>query len=138
MAIELVPLCNVKAQLKPPIEVGPAVFSSRMIFEVASIQLEGDRLRGAMEGVASADWLLVGQAGEASLDVRATVRTHDGAIVYASYYGRCTFTGDFPVTVYVAPASRPPTSATAGSTTCRLSAKGLSMRRSASTTSGTR
>jgi hypothetical protein len=103
MAIELVPLCNVRAQLKPPIEVGPAAFGSRMIFEVASIELEGDRLRAAMEGAASADWLLVGPAGEASLDVRATVRTHDGAILYASYYGRCTFTGTFPVTIYVAP-----------------------------------
>lgn len=74
-----------------------------MIFEVASFELEGERLRGSMEGSAGADWLLVGPAGEASLDVRATMRTHDGALVYVAYYGRFTFDGTLPVTIYAAP-----------------------------------
>jgi hypothetical protein len=103
MPIELVPLCTAKVQLKPPIEIGPAVFGSRMIFEVVSIETEGERFRATMEGAAAADWLLVGPGGEASLDVRATVRTHDGALVYAAYYGRFTFDGSLPVTIYVAP-----------------------------------
>lgn len=103
MAIDLVPLCTLKVQLKPPLEVGTAAFGSRMIFEVATFELEGERLRGTMDGVAAADWLLVGPAGEASLDVRATMRTHDGALVYLAYYGRCKFDGTFPATIYVAP-----------------------------------
>jgi len=103
MPIELVPLCTLKVQLKPPVEVGPAVFGSRMIFEVASFEIEGERLRATMEGSAAADWLLVGPGGEASLDVRATGRTHDDALVYIAYYGRFTFDGSLPVTIYVAP-----------------------------------
>lgn len=103
MAIELVPLCSLKVQLKPPIEVGPAVFGNRMIFEVAGCDVEGERIRGTMEGAAAADWLLVGPEGEASLDVRATIRTHDGALIYVAYTGRFAFDGNLPVTVYVAP-----------------------------------
>lgn len=103
MAIDLVPLCTLKVQLKPPIEIGPAVFGSRMIFEVAGFELEGERVRGTMEGAAAADWLLVGPAGEASLDVRATMRTNDGALVYVAYSGRFTFDGTLPVTIYAAP-----------------------------------
>jgi hypothetical protein len=103
MAIDLVPLCTLRVQLRPPIEVGPAAFGDRMIFEVAGFEIEGGRIRGTMEGAAAADWLLVGPAGEASLDVRATIRTDDGALVYVAYYGRFTFDGTLPVTIYVAP-----------------------------------
>jgi len=74
-----------------------------MIFEVASFEMEGERIRATMEGVAAADWMLVGPAGEASLDVRATGRTHDDALVSVAYYGRFTFHGSLPVTIYVAP-----------------------------------
>ena len=46
MAIELVPLGTVHVQLKPPIEVGPGPAGTRMIFEIASVQVKGDRLSG--------------------------------------------------------------------------------------------
>jgi hypothetical protein len=41
MAIELVPLCTVRIQLKPPIEVGAGPAGTRMIFELASVQVKG-------------------------------------------------------------------------------------------------
>jgi hypothetical protein len=50
-------------------------------FEVASVQVKGDRLRAEMTGVAAADWQLIGPEGTATLDVRATLRTDDGAII---------------------------------------------------------
>jgi len=50
MAIELVPLCTLQVQLKPPIEVGIGPARTRLIFEVASARVEGDRLRGEMVG----------------------------------------------------------------------------------------
>jgi hypothetical protein len=60
MAIELVPLCTLRLQLKPPIEVGGGPAGTRLIVEVASAQVKGDRLRGEMLGTAAADWVIVG------------------------------------------------------------------------------
>jgi Protein of unknown function (DUF3237) len=37
------------------------------------------------------------------LDVRLTLRTHDGATVFVQYTGRLDASQGFPVTVYVAP-----------------------------------
>jgi Protein of unknown function (DUF3237) len=56
MAIELVPLCTLHAQLKPPIEVGAGPTGTRQIIEVASAQIKGDRLNGEMAGTSTADW----------------------------------------------------------------------------------
>lgn len=103
MAIELVPLCTVHAQLKPPIEVGTGPAGTRLIFEVASARVQGDRLRGELVGAAAADWLLIGPEGTRSLDVRVTFRTDDGAIIFGQYYGRSSRGLDLPATIYVAP-----------------------------------
>jgi hypothetical protein len=105
MSIELVPLCTLRIQLKPPIEVGTGPAGNRLIFEVATVKLEGDRLNGEMMGSAGADWLLVGPEGTATLDIRASFRTDDGAIVLAQYMGRADLSGglNFPLTIYVTP-----------------------------------
>jgi hypothetical protein len=41
MTIELVPLCTPRVQLKPPIVVGTGCAGTRVIFEVAGVQLKG-------------------------------------------------------------------------------------------------
>jgi len=58
-----VPLCTLHMQLKPPIVVGTACAGRRVIVEVASVEVKGDRLRGEMMGAAAADWLLIGPEG---------------------------------------------------------------------------
>jgi Protein of unknown function (DUF3237) len=88
MAIELVPLCTLQVQLKPPIDVGAGPHGTRLIFEVASAQVKGDRLSGEMLGSAGADWLLVGPEGTGTLDVRFAFRTDDGATIFGQYHGR--------------------------------------------------
>ncbi len=105
MAIELVPLCTLHVQLKPPIEVGAGPCGTRLIVEVASAQVQGDRLRGEMVGSAAADWLLVGPEGTGTLDIRATIRTDDGATIFMQYHGRSDLSEglDPPKTIYVAP-----------------------------------
>ena len=50
--------------------VGAACAGRRVIVEVASIEVKGDRLRGEMMGAAAADWLLIGPEG--------TERRHPG------------------------------------------------------------
>ena len=67
MAIDLVPLCTLRVQLKPPIAVGTGCAGTRVIFEVASVQVKGDRLRAEMTGAAAADWQLIGPEGTATL-----------------------------------------------------------------------
>ena len=105
MALELVPLCTLRIQLKPPIEVGTGPAGTRLIFEYESAKLEGDRFSGEMAGSAAADWLIVGPEGTGTLDIRATYRTHDGAIIFAQFMGRLDASQglDLPKTIYVTP-----------------------------------
>jgi hypothetical protein len=99
MAVELVPLCNLDVILRDPIVIGDGPAGNRMIFEVESVRVTGERISGKMVGQAAADWLVVhGSVG--TLDVRATLETDDGALVYAHYQGRALLdTGR----IYVAP-----------------------------------
>ena len=55
MPLDLVPLCTLHVQLKPPIEVGAGPAGTRLIFELESVKIEGDRLSGEMAGAAATD-----------------------------------------------------------------------------------
>lgn len=91
MAIELVPLCDIDITLRSEQVVvgqGPAGF--RLVAEVESLVVEGERLRGRGKGSAGADWLTIVD-GIATVDVRTTIETHDGAVVYVTYTGRSDF-----------------------------------------------
>lgn len=105
MAIELVPLGTLRVQLKPPIDVGAGPAGTRMIFEVESVEMKGERLCAEMTGVAAADWFLIDPAGTGTMDIRATLSTDDGAVIYTHYYGRSDLSGgmNLPATIYVAP-----------------------------------
>jgi hypothetical protein len=78
-----------------------------MIVEVASAEVKGDRLRAEMVGAAAADWLLIGPEGTGTLDIRAALRTDDGAIIFMQYYGKSAADLSqgmpLPATIYVAP-----------------------------------
>ena len=79
-------LVEYHADLKPPQAVGAGPFGNRQIFEVTGGTFEGPRLRGTIE-TGGGDWLLIGADGIGHLDVRATFRTHDGALIYVQYHG---------------------------------------------------
>jgi hypothetical protein len=86
MALDLVPLATLDIVLRDPIVVGEGPAGNRMIFEVESARVTGDRIAGKLKGWAAADWLVVnGTVG--TLDVRAAIETDDGAIVFAQYRG---------------------------------------------------
>ena len=100
MTLELVPLCEIDFVLADPIVVGDGPRGTRMIFEVVSAAVTGERLKGHLRGNAAADWLTIaGTVG--TLDVRATFETDEGAIIYSSYLGRTDLT--VPGVIYVAP-----------------------------------
>lgn len=103
MPLKLVPLCTIRATLPSPVVVGQGPSGFRVVGEVASAIVEGDRLRGTMKGHAAADWIIVND-GIATIDVRLTVATHDGAIVLVQYQGRADMSGGIGSSpIYVAP-----------------------------------
>jgi hypothetical protein len=104
MSIDLIPLGTARIQLAPPIEVGKTPKGTRMIVELASVDFEGDRVKGTMKGAAGADWLLVDDTGTGTLDVRYAIETGDGAVIYVSYQGRVDVSGGMGSSpVYAAP-----------------------------------
>ena len=88
MTIELVPLTTATIQLKDPIVIAGGPSGTRMIVEVESAVLEGERLSGKLRGSAAADWLTVGPDATGTLDVRITFETDDGAVIFVQYGGR--------------------------------------------------
>jgi hypothetical protein len=100
--IELVPLCTIEASLSPqPIVVGHGAAGLRVIFEVGEGEIKGDRLQGRVRGSGGADWVLLhGDTG--TIDVRMTLDTHDGAIIYVQYHGKVSITTD-PIRMRIAP-----------------------------------
>jgi Protein of unknown function (DUF3237) len=105
MTIELKPLATATIQLRPPIAIDNGPFGSRQVFEVVSAEFRGERFSASLKGVACADWLLVSADGAATLDIRGTLETSDGAVVYINYYGKSDFSQglNFPITIFVAP-----------------------------------
>lgn len=100
-APEFIPLCSVELELAVPtvIQDGPA--GMRMIAPIEAMRLSGERLNGTLEGPSAADWLTIA-GGVATIDVRATIRTDDDAIVFVQYRGRSDATagmGSAPIHV---------------------------------------
>lgn len=79
-------LYEMHVDLDPPQVIGQTPVGMRQIFYVTGGSFEGPRIRGeVLPG--GGDWALIRPDGALQLDVRATVRTNDGALVYVSYYG---------------------------------------------------
>lgn len=89
--MKLEPLMTYHADLLPPVTVGAGPYGNRLFFEVSGGAFEGPRLRGRFT-TGGGDWLLVDAEGIGHLDVRATLETHDGAMIYLQYYGRLEVT----------------------------------------------
>jgi hypothetical protein len=102
MDIELVPLCTISAGLSPqPIVVGKGPMGMRIIFEVGEGKVEGERLRGTVRGTGGADWVIIhGDSG--TIDVRMTLDTDDGAVIFVQYNGKVSINTD-PIRMRIAP-----------------------------------
>lgn len=93
MAIDLAPLGTASATLSTPIMLPNTPAGTRLIFEMSNYRLDGPRVRARQRGAAAADWVVVGPEGTATLDVRVTLETHDGAVVLLRYTGRVDASG---------------------------------------------
>jgi len=90
-------------ELADPMVLTETPVGTRVIVEVKSFTVEGDRLRGRSKGNAGADWLTIGPDGTGTLDVRATMETDDGALVFVYYQGRRDFSEGMDAPLYTAP-----------------------------------
>jgi Protein of unknown function (DUF3237) len=74
-------------------------------FELASVQVERDRLHGELVGAAAADWAVLDPEGTEMLDIRETLRSDEGAVIFAQYQGRLDAPQgwQYPMTIYVVP-----------------------------------
>jgi hypothetical protein len=103
MTLELIPLATMVVELADPIVLPNTPAGMRVIVEVKSFTVEGERLRGTNKGTAAADWLTIGPDGTGTLDVRATMETDDGALIFAYYQGRRDFSEGMEAPLYTAP-----------------------------------
>lgn len=81
-----------------------APFGTRVIVDVTDMQISGPRLNARMIGSAAADWGTRASDGTVQLDVRATLETDDGALIFVQYNGRVDFSDpDAPGPVFTTP-----------------------------------
>jgi hypothetical protein len=84
---ELEHICSYNVGLgMPPEAIGPVAEGLRLNIYLAGCHVGGPRLRGKVLPV-RADWGTMRTDGVFVLDVRATIQTDDGALIYASYGG---------------------------------------------------
>ena len=66
--------------------IGPTPNGLRMNVYVTGGEMTGPKVQGKVRPV-GADWLTIRTDGVGILDVRATMETHDGALIYCAYQG---------------------------------------------------
>jgi hypothetical protein len=97
-------LANVAVDLGPTHVLLKAPYGARLNVDVLDARVEGERLKASLVGKAAADWVVVAPDGKTgALDVRATLRTDDGAIIYSEYRGRVRFGADGLNQVFTSP-----------------------------------
>src|SRR5262245_39436197 len=91
---QLTPLFDLNATLERFDDLGETPLGHRMMAVVGqgSATISGDRVRGQVLQGCGGDWLLLRPDGTGQLDVRITIKTDDGALIYMRYEG--IFAGD--------------------------------------------
>lgn len=75
-----------RAQLQPPEVLGAMPGGVRVNFTIIGGEFSGPKLRGAVHPV-GADFFTLRPDGVGILDVRACLKTHDGALIDVAYQG---------------------------------------------------
>ena len=79
-APRLRPVCTLKVELGPIIEMGQGRAGKRRIIPIIGGKVEGPELSGTILNV-GADWQTIFADGSADLDTRYAFETHDGAVI---------------------------------------------------------
>jgi hypothetical protein len=81
------PLFDISITVDPPQDLGATPLGMRRIVPVTGGSFKGERLSGIVMPNAAADWILVRTDGSIQLDVRLTLKTDDGELIYMNYRG---------------------------------------------------
>ena len=80
------PLLKLRLNTDPPQDLGATPLGKRLTFPIVGGAFEGERIRGkVLPG--GADWAIQTPDGAMELDLRITLETHDGALVYMTFTG---------------------------------------------------
>lgn len=80
-------LMTLRVTVAAPQNIGAVPYGTRRTAPLSGGSFEGPRLRGTVLPGGSADWLLLRADGVLELDLRATLRTDDGALVSMRSFG---------------------------------------------------
>ena len=86
-------LFDMHVDLETPQAIGAAPAGNRQIYIVKGGSVSGPRLKGSVLA-GGGDWALMRADGAVQLDVRATLETDDGALIYTSYSGLIILSSD--------------------------------------------
>ncbi|MEO0566320.1 MAG: DUF3237 domain-containing protein [Pseudomonadota bacterium] len=70
---------------------GPTPEGHRLVVMATAGYFKGPKLSGEVVGGTGGDWGRIRNDGSFGLDVRASIKTDDGALIYATYGGRGVF-----------------------------------------------
>jgi len=79
-------ICSYTVTLSPPELIGPVAEGIKINRYVTGGKVEGPKVNGKVLPVGG-DWYTIRTDGVGILDVRATMETHDGALIYTAYSG---------------------------------------------------
>ena len=80
-------LMTLQVSVAAPQNIGAVPHGTRRTAAITGGRFEGPRLRGTVLPGASGDWLLLRADGVLELDLRATLRTDDGALIAMRSFG---------------------------------------------------
>ena len=86
LALETMHLFDMVVRLEQPLDIGNVPNGNRQILVGNGGEFRGERLRGEILP-SGADWYLTRPDGVGELDVRVTLRTDDGALIYMQSRG---------------------------------------------------
>src|SRR5471030_888317 len=80
-------LMTLRVAVATPQAIGAVPLGTRRTVPIIGGDFDGPRLRGSVLPGGSADWLLLRADGVLELDLRATLRTDDGALISMKSFG---------------------------------------------------
>lgn len=81
------PLFNIRVTLRDPLNVGISYAGHRIIYDVESGIVEGEKVNGKLKP-SGGDWVIRHPDGTFTLDVKICIETDDGAMIFLSWRGR--------------------------------------------------
>lgn len=107
MSLELIPLCTTTVTPVLAADLGVTPSGRRLMITIREAICEGERIHAHLkDGAIAGDWMIIGTDGTALMDIRLTLETDDGAIIYVEYQGRRDFSlvyQGIDAPVYIAP-----------------------------------